>query len=280
MALDNEGEYMKTVAELVGESVLVRQQVKLFGPRPVEGYGVGATIRAKVRFDDVCENGHNTFSITGSVRVPGEWEEAAGGYLHGEIAVTFPELAPLLKWHLCSTDGPLHYVANTCWFAGDRDCWGRQAGEVARTQHVGRFGTSPIEHRIPGRFWAFLQNAAPYDFEVLRVDHRQTVGPQFDPKFTFGGYEAEWHECPFDTEHEALNFLRALQTERPQFVEVPIEWSQGKPRELDTARDVAIWPDATDEELIAPGLKTRLLARLPALLAEFRAAVEGLGFVW
>ena len=34
------------------------------------------------------------------------------------------------------------------------------------------------------------------------------------------------------------------------------------------------------EDLTAPGLEERLLARLPALMAEFRAAVESLGFVW
>jgi hypothetical protein len=33
----------------------------------------------------------------------------------------FPELAPFLKWHLCSTDGPLHYIANTRYHAGFRD---------------------------------------------------------------------------------------------------------------------------------------------------------------
>ena len=42
----------------------------------------------------------------------------------------------------------------------------------------------------------------------------------------------------------------------------------------------AIWPEATDEELTAPDLKERLEARLPALLEEFQAAVESLGFTW
>ena len=46
------------------------------------------------------------------------------------------------------------------------------------------------------------------------------------------------------------------------------------------ARSSAVWPDATEEELTAPGLKERLGARLPALMAEFRQAVESLGFTW
>jgi len=53
-----------------------------------------------------------------------------------------------------------------------------------------------------------------------------------------------------------------------------------KVRNLDHARHSAVWTDATDEELTAPGLKERLEARLPALMAEFRQAVESLGFTW
>lgn len=98
------------------------------------------------------------------------WREGSGGCIHGEIAKHFPALAPFVKWHLCSSDGPLHYVANTVYLAGNR--------------------------------------------------------------------------------------------------------------ELDAARRAAIWPDATDEDLTAPGLEQRLEARLPALLAEFRNAVESLGFVF
>lgn len=48
----------------------------------------------------------------------------------------------------------------------------------------------------------------------------------------------------------------------------------GKERDLDAARRCAVWPDATDEDLTAPGLKERLEARLPALMAEFTAAMH------
>jgi hypothetical protein len=39
--------------------------------------------------------------------------------LHDEIAKAFPELAKYIKWHLCSTDGPMHYVANTVFHADE-----------------------------------------------------------------------------------------------------------------------------------------------------------------
>lgn len=49
---------------------------------------------------------------------------------------------------------------------------------------------------------------------------------------------------------------------------------------MSTASRAAIWPEATDEELTAPDLASRLAARLPALMAAFRVAVEELGFTY
>ena len=105
---------------------ILHQQIAVFG-RPIKDYGKGATLSVELRFDDSCRNGHETFSITGDVRSPARWE--AGGCLHDDIAKVFPELAPLIKWHLTSTDGPMHYVADTCYHAGDRDCYGLRRGE-------------------------------------------------------------------------------------------------------------------------------------------------------
>ena len=61
-----------------------------------------------------------------------------------------------------------------------------------------------------------------------------------------------------------------------------VVWDEKTAKEanLDHARSSAVWPDAKDEELLAPGLEERLQARLPRLMEEFRAAVEALGFVY
>jgi hypothetical protein len=106
------------------QSVTVRKQTRTFSKELPDG----SIFRAKVRWDDHCGNGHNTFAITGELyepgrRVPGEaWLTnskgervtlVACGCLHEEVARHFPELAPLLRFHLVSADGPLHYVANT-----------------------------------------------------------------------------------------------------------------------------------------------------------------------
>lgn len=87
-------------------------------PRPVKGYSAGAELRVELRFDDEPGNGHNSFAITGTVTTPASRrrnDTEAGGCLHDDITRVFPELAGLVKWHLVSTDGPMHYAANTCY---------------------------------------------------------------------------------------------------------------------------------------------------------------------
>lgn len=101
-------------------SVLTKNQAKTFGPVAVTGYGAGGQIVARVRYDDKWGNGHNTLSITADIttnRSRRANDIEAGGCLHDEIAQYFPDLAPLIKWHLVSTDGPMYYVANTVYHA-------------------------------------------------------------------------------------------------------------------------------------------------------------------
>lgn len=107
--------------------------------RPVRGYGKGAALQVEIRFDDNCKNGRASFAITGDISIPGKRDCEACGCLHEDIAKVFPELAHLIKWHLCATDGPMHYVANTVYLAGDRDHNGLRKGE-ARQIVNGRTG--------------------------------------------------------------------------------------------------------------------------------------------
>lgn len=94
--------------------------------------GQPAVIVATVRHDDDCGNGHNSFAVTADVYEPhyqrGEpslkhasgktvWLNACGCQ-HELVAEHFPELAHLIRWHLCSTDGPMHYVENALYWAG------------------------------------------------------------------------------------------------------------------------------------------------------------------
>ena len=98
------------------ESVLVKNQKKVFGPTRLSGYGEPAEITATVRYDDECSNGHNSFSITGDIKTPyGRW--LSGGCVHDETIKAFPKLEKYIKWHLTSSDGPMHYIANTLYHA-------------------------------------------------------------------------------------------------------------------------------------------------------------------
>jgi len=153
-------------------SILTKNQVKTFGPKFYREGGCDYRITAKVRYDDQCGNGHNSFGITAEIdrKERGSWRDDSCGCCHDEVAKHFPELAPFLKWHLTSSDGPMHYVANT-------------------------------EH------WVSERN-------------------------------------------------------------------------MKHARSTAVWPEATDEELCTLDLREVLLARLPALMAEFKTAMESLGFTY
>lgn len=273
------------------QSVLTRNQKKVFGPKLIDGGK--RKIWAKVRFDDECKNGHNTFAITGTTRrlEHGRFVEDSCGCIHDQIAEYFPELEKYIKFHLCSTDGPMHYVANTVFHASNRDCWGKLHREPKSFETVIHFGANPIKHKFGRKFTAFLEAAAPhpgadrFDFEVLPIEHGPDTSKsdyKFKPKYTFGGFADKWHECPFDTEQEALDFLYALQHCEPTFVKTATAWGDGKERDLNAARHCAIWPEATDEQLMASKeeLTAALEARLPALLRDFRRHVEELGFTW
>jgi len=82
-------------------------------------------IRAQVRFDDSCNNGRQSFSITADIfsktQYRGEetvkyngrtYWNSSGGCCHDEVARAFPELAPFIKWHLTNIYAPMHYEAN------------------------------------------------------------------------------------------------------------------------------------------------------------------------
>jgi len=67
-----------------------------------------------IRYDDHCGNGQNTFHI--------EVLNKKGGQMYlapDVLRKVFPEYAHLRRWRFFSTDGPMHYLKNTLYFAGD-----------------------------------------------------------------------------------------------------------------------------------------------------------------
>lgn len=133
------------------ETILTKRQVREFKKK---GYrvmnGMLADIYVKVRFDDECGNGHNTLSVTADVYEAGYKSGRRmimAGCCHEEVLHAFPELKDAVAFHLCSTDGPMHYVANSMYRASDKDCWGLGKGETRqiRNSRTGR----PIWKLVP-----------------------------------------------------------------------------------------------------------------------------------
>jgi hypothetical protein len=102
------------------KSVLTNEQKKVFGPRRFHKDGKPYNITAEVYHDDACRNGHNSFSVTGVIASAYRPDSPhMCGCIHDRIEKHFPELRPLIPFHLFNTeDGPLFYEANALYWAG------------------------------------------------------------------------------------------------------------------------------------------------------------------
>jgi hypothetical protein len=244
--------------------------------------GTAYRITATIRHDDECGNGHNTFSITGRIdekKKNGHWYDVAGGCIHEEIEKHFPELKPFIKWHLCSTDEPMHYIANTLYRASDRDCWGTRKGEPRQYELQIKFVSFPVTFKFSKSFIEWAEKQSQGSFKVCEVEHPKKVGETYEykPKYTFHGIAGEWYQCPFDSKQEAEQFETAFNNIPFEVVSKATAWGEGKEPDLEGARYCAIWPEATLEQLQN---KELLLARLPALMDSFKKDVESLGLTF
>ena len=88
----------------------------------------GLTYHLHSCFDDSCGNGHNTFSMTVDTYKNGRM--IACGCQHDIVEKVFPEYAKYIKWHLCSTDGPLHYIANTMYWQKEHNFKNAKASAI------------------------------------------------------------------------------------------------------------------------------------------------------
>jgi hypothetical protein len=267
--------------------------------RKVKGYGAGGSMNVEIRFDDECKNGHNSFAITASIysdrsRRMGDIE--AGGCLHEEIARVFPELKDLIQWHLFDTRGPMHYPGNALYHATDWADSRYAPGEPCQWETRARFGHFPVTFKFEKRFREYLKARIEHSrstlktnpahvakFEPVPVPYVKRANETYDfgPHYTVTGDDCKaWHEAPFKSLREAQEFCDALNTYELTFERVPTDYAKSKARDLNAARSCANWPEATDEQLCLPSdeLKALLMARLPAMLERFRAAIDAIGF--
>lgn len=243
-------------------------------------HGEGARIHCEIRFDDECKNGHETFSIVGEIRVKSR--DYMSGCIHGEIAKYFPELEPLVKWHLTSSDGPMHYVANAVYHASDLDLNGFRKGEPCSFEEIIYVANSPVPYAVKGDLKKFIKSNLELESYNLKTVFHHEKPELYGSKITLEGLDHAWYQCPFENETQAKGWCEALILRQVRIEKIATELSLGKERDLASARKAAVWPEATDEQLRLPKdeLTALLKARLPALQNEFKTVIVNAGFLW
>ena len=223
--------------------MIIKKQEKQYRADYYDKDGHPCVLVATVRHDDRFGNGHNSFSVTADLydrsdrsdRMPHEacivhrangktlWL-GSGGCLHDEVSEHIPELAPFIKWHLTSTNGPMHYVDNTIY-------------------HATELG--------PKSAWVYFDDPANGIKEKVMkyCDIAEAIEICTGQSKTFNYVSGSGYRYEIDEK-------------------------TGKKADIDAARKCAVWPEATKEQLQD---KAQLISRLPALLAEFKKAVESLG---
>lgn len=102
------------------ESTLTKRQRRQI-IKDIRNDGKKCRLTINIRYDDHCGNGHNTFAITADLyeRIGDRYVLVSGGCLHDLIKKHSIEFGQYCKWHLCSSDGPTHYISNTIYHASD-----------------------------------------------------------------------------------------------------------------------------------------------------------------
>ena len=227
---------MTTTPTALPQSKLARTQYKHHEKTYKNSQGETQRLVVLLRYDDDCKNGHNSFSITAQLydKHSKRGDCSACGCLHDEIAKHAPELAPFIKWHLVSSDCPMHYLSNTVYHASNLDHNGLLKDEARQIKN-GKTGLPcwilEEETKLPEKY----------------VDSE--TKPEFTGKISY----KPWMRI-----------------------------GEGKDRDLNAARHSAVWPEATDEELMLPRIELEklLIARLPSLMEQFKTDMETLGFIY
>lgn len=272
-------------------SVLTKHQTKTF-----EAFNVTVNtewgpqeyrrVKATVRYDDECGNGHNSFSITGKAWEANNRRDCdTCGCIHDIIEQAFPELAPFIKWHLTSSDGPMYYIANTMYHARTCSHKGKQVGDPVKFETRLAFEGCPFtfEEKEEG-FFDFLEahRGGVFKLKTVAYDGKDTYS--FSPNYTIEGFtpvkqstSGEWYDTLFNNRREACEFIDALNTMPYLFAATATEYATAVTPDIEAARRCAVWPDATLEQLQS---KEALEDRLLSLMEAFKADMELLGFTY
>jgi hypothetical protein len=127
----------------------------------------GRTYRIKVQYGIDYDFGRRNsqapyFSITCSLDEKlgnGRWRGFGGGANHVEIARKFPTLASYIKWHLVSTEAPMHYIANAKYW-WEMVMGRRQPDKHQRVDPRDAFNSTIILGGIPGESMPYTDDWA------------------------------------------------------------------------------------------------------------------------
>ena len=270
------------------DSILTKNQTKKVTADNVLVDGERVDIAAELRYDDQCGNGHNSFAITGEYYEAGKPKTdrnmIACGCVHEAIEQAFPELKPFIKWHLMSSDEPMHYVSNTMYHARDCDTEGKKAGDViGYDTRLKFYGVSFTFSEQENGFWEYLDNMGDFNnIEVEAVAYDGADSYDFSDNYSLTGFIKEneskqWYKAPFKSKRAASEFLTMLQEFGYEYIKTPYKWAKAEKVDIDAARNSAVWSDATLEQLQS---REALEARLPQLVADFADDMELLGFTY
>ena len=142
------------------ESILQKNQCKKF-TKNINFCGKPCKMHVEIRYDDECNNGHNSFSIMGDIIIDGKYE--LSGCIHKEITTFFPKLKHLIKWHFMTSEGPLYYIDNTI-FEFKR-------GNIKQAKMWAIWGITPLDTNVSLLANEhFLKKRLPYIMKAFKKD--------------------------------------------------------------------------------------------------------------
>lgn len=193
------------------KSTLIKHQVKIFSKTYSEK-GENYRIDLKIRYDDSCGNGHNSFAMTADIFVlhGRRWIDIAGGCCHEEIKKHFPEYAHLIKWHLCNSTGPMCYLENTLYLAGDRDCHGLKKGERRQIRN-GKTGQLCWELVNNGHLDRIVEaDSCPTETFTLQYVPYERIGEGKEPELEAARRTAIWPDATLEQLQDKKALLARL----------------------------------------------------------------------
>ena len=284
-----------------------REQTVEFS-RIIQDEGKMRLMVVEVRWHWIRGNKAPYLAVTGTVyrgvTKADKWDR--GGCMHDEIMrhKWVPGIVTdAIRFHLCGSDSPMHYIANAMYHASDRDCHGKRKGEPTNFKNHLEFIDFPYAELInqpsEAQIGRFKQCATEKAWYIHEESYASTVskGPDGKPLVMLGywiGHEMNpqkrvpWSSCPFKTAREAELWIDIMQTKAWEIKSIPLGVGEGKIPNIEHARSSAVadWPE--DDELYMPesdfldyeNLKPKLEERLPALQRRLRNVVESFGFDW